>query len=181
MSKANKIIEMWKNWIPNDNFVCPSQVVGWYWNNYLRHNKIQPLFPDGEIHDLAAVIAGSKPSAMIDFSDHLYCCRTKDCVEIEIEIIEMAIDNGIKFRVFKDGTIVFSRDEETINQIEKSFSETDNNRYRSLGICLGYSNSAIQKFINKKEEIKDKIKHNQKINLEEKEIPNINIPKELFT
>lgn len=165
MDKTNAIIEIWKNWSPDAHFVAPYQVVGWFWDEYLHHNGLKPLFPDGEIHDLAAVIAGAKPCAIMDL-DGAYACRTYDCDEIAIGILEIALENGLVFKIIKEqNVIIFAKEDGIADEIEKAMHEIGNEKFRKIGSFLGYPNEAIECFIEnlkntsiKEEHVSPKIK-----------------------
>ena len=151
MNITNQIIEMWKVWTPERFFVAPYRISGYYWDKYLHSNGLQPIFPDDEINDLAAVIANSKPAAIMNIPNGILpSYRTKNCQEIALDMISIAVDNNVFMkRVVTqdcDQNLVCSKNEALANEIIEAFQSTP--RCEKLGRLLGYPEQSIQDFRN---------------------------------
>jgi hypothetical protein len=150
MNISNQIIEMWKIWSPENSFVSPFQVSNWYWDKHLHCNGLHPIFPDGEINDLAAVISGSKPAALLHMGKNgeLPSFRVKFCKEIALNIVEIATNNNVFMqRNHNETELICSKNKETIKKIQEA--DLVGNGIE-LGRLLGYPEQSIIDFFNNK-------------------------------
>jgi hypothetical protein len=135
MKATEDIINLWKTWRPSLAFVCPSQVACYYWKKHLLNKSCIPLFPNGEINDVAAVLAGSKPSAIIDI---------RQCNGTLEELTHISIKEGIFSKYIRDrSTLVFAKGD-ILDEIHMAIDSGDK---FSLGILLGYPEESVKKFV----------------------------------
>ena len=135
MKEIKNIIALWSSWQPSDNFPCPSQVARYYWKVHMATNKNKPLFPAGEINDVAAVFAKTKPAAIIDLN--------KDNIMLK-EFALKCKEYKINCRFIND-KFIFSK-QNILDEIQLAVKNNDN---FSLGILLGYPQKSVEKFMSK--------------------------------
>jgi len=139
MENIKDFINLWDSWKPSENFVCPSQVAHYYWEVYMATNKNKPFFPSGEINDVAAVFAGTKPAAIINVDKNNRMLK---------KFIQKCKKYQINCKITND-TLVFSK-ENILDKIELALK--NNNKF-ALGILLGYPQKSVLAFIKKNHNI----------------------------
>lgn len=137
MKTIEALIELWESWKPSIDFVCPSQVACYYWKLYLAGEKQRPLFPNGELNDVIAVIAGSKPSATIDLGD--------DNTFLE-QLTRISIDRNIYSRYLRDRSLLIFARLNILDEMELAFKNQDK---FIIGMLLGYPEKSVERFLQK--------------------------------
>ena len=105
-------------------------------------NTRKPLFPMGEINDVAAVFAGTKPAAIIDVDN------TNDMLQI---LIQMQHNYQVNYKIINNKAIFSKINTKEIEEIEDAVSSNDHYR---LGVLLGYPRKAIKIFMQNLKQIK---------------------------
>jgi len=132
MKNIKDIIGLWLSWKPTAKYVCPSSVSRYYWKKFMVSNTHRPLFPMGEINDVAAVFAGTKPAAIIDADNTNDTLQTLILMSQNYQVNHKTVNNKI----------IFSKTNP--KEIEDALSNKDHYR---LGILLGYPRKAVKVFM----------------------------------
>ena len=135
MKTAIDIINMWRNWNPSQYYVYPSQIALYYWKLHLVTKQNKPLFPSSETNDIAAVIAGSKPSAI---------ATIEPSNMLQKELLEITIKEKI-YGIFVNNSVIVSKTN-NLDKIEHALMINDK---FSLGLLLGYPQHNVKDFVNK--------------------------------
>jgi hypothetical protein len=131
-------INLWLKWKSTTNYVAPYRIVAYHYAKYNVEKNLKPLFPDGEINDVFAVIARSKPAA-------IFSCNVGEQDEILTDAISVA-GNSIYRNVITqhdEDIHVFSRSEQINNAIKQAISQRNTAK---LGLLLGYPSISIKKY-----------------------------------
>jgi len=132
----HKTIQLWANWKPSVHYPCPSSITYYYWDYYWAFKKNKPVFKNGEINDVCAVIANSKPAALLDAP-----CEVEQYPELK-ELIEVAKQRNVFYSVVKRETYcvhIFSNNNSNVS-IQNALL---NGKPEQIGILLGYPKKAI--------------------------------------
>ena len=142
MKTIDNIIKLWANWKPSVDYVCPSSVTSYYWHYYVALKKNRPLFRDGEINDVCAVMSHSKPAALFATP-----CEVKQHPELQ-ELIKVSQERNVFYSVTKMTNFyahVFSSNNSNA-LIQNALANFDSEQ---MGILLGYPREAVALHVQK--------------------------------
>lgn len=149
---AVRLVETWSNWQPHGKFVAPS-FLSYEYGEQLKKKKLPelqiPLYHYAELNDIAAVIAGKKPAALIDYT----MISTPGIItDIFNELMKMGQSKGISYLKYKrendETEQVFVAPTNQLQQIKNLFSVKNEKRdHSAIGKMFGYPEENIQAFI----------------------------------
>ena len=147
---VQKGIRMWSKWEPQGVISSPGQFLSYYkykTGKFLEDSGMPSSITFPSLHDIFAVLAGRKPSAI--------CHSSFISPELLEEIIKEAKNRGMIAKpIFGDNFAVGAP--QIVSQLENYFSdlhgtstgdERRNELHRKIGKLLGYTDAAIEHFL----------------------------------